>query len=73
MNEDLDGNDPEWVEWTQQVTRRLSIKPVDDVSFTKHNKCLRTHMPEGDMGQRDGDESKRDRKKVKQMEEAHHL
>lgn len=40
MNEDLDGKGPQRVERTEQVTRRLSVKPEDDVSFSQHNKCL---------------------------------
>lgn len=40
MNEDPDGKDPQQVQWTQQVTSRIRIKPVDNVSFTEHNVCL---------------------------------
>lgn len=40
MDEDLDGEGPQRVEWTEQVTRRLRVKPVDDVSFTEHDEGL---------------------------------
>lgn len=40
MDEDLDGDGPQRVEWTEQVTRRLCVKPVDDVSFTEHDEGL---------------------------------
>lgn len=34
MNKNLDGNYSQRVKWTKQVKRWLSIKSVDDVSFT---------------------------------------
>lgn len=40
MNEDLDGEAPQWVERSQQVTGGLRIKPVDDVSFAEHDERL---------------------------------
>lgn len=43
MNEDPDGAGPQRVEGAQQVAGRISIEPVDDVSFTEHNECLQTH------------------------------
>lgn len=42
MNEDLNGDGSQWVEGTQQVTGRISVEPVDDVTFTEHNECLQT-------------------------------
>lgn len=48
MNEDLDGKSPQRVERTEQVTRRLSVKPEDDVSFSQHDKCLQRNMSERD-------------------------
>lgn len=40
MNEDLDGDGPQGAERAQQVTRPLSTKPVEDVSFTEHDEGL---------------------------------
>lgn len=40
MSENLDADGPQRIEWTQQVTGRLSIKPKEEVSGTKHNECL---------------------------------
>lgn len=70
MEEDLDGGGPHWAERTQQVAGRLSIKPVDDVSFTKHDKGLQRGRSETqDKCQTDGSEvretSHRDRSNVR--------
>lgn len=47
MIQGLDGGCPQWVEWTQQVTRRLSIEPVDDVPFTEHDERLQVRQVRG--------------------------
>lgn len=51
MNQDLDGDCPQGVEWTQQVTGRLSIEPVNDVPFTKHDERLQVRQARGQISQ----------------------
>lgn len=43
MNENPDGNEPQMAEWTQQVTGRLSVEPVEDIPLTEHDEGLRRH------------------------------
>lgn len=50
MNKDLDGNDPQGIKWTQQVTRWFCVESVDDVSFTEDDKCLQTDMTKSNIG-----------------------
>lgn len=53
MDEDPDGNNPQRVERTQQVTGWFSVKPVDDVSFTEHDEGLQRHRQVRQTVQRD--------------------
>lgn len=63
MNENLDSTNPQLVKRTQQVTGRLSVKPVDDVSFTEHNKRLQK-----DRGHKDRSENPERERLVRKKE-----
>lgn len=41
MYENFDGSSPDHAKGAQNVTSRLSIEPVDCVSFGDDNKCLK--------------------------------
>lgn len=46
MEEDLDGGSPQATKWTEQVTSRLSVKPVDDLMFAESDEDLQRHAIE---------------------------
>lgn len=54
MKKGLDGEGPQRVEWTQQVTRQVSTKPVNDVSFTENHEGLQRDRWGTDRWETDG-------------------